>query len=78
MCFVKISGREVWRKLHSEKLHSMQFAVSLILLVIIKDIKFGVTCSMDDMRIAYKMMVVQPKDTAADTNTSGGNNIKME
>lgn len=36
MCFVEISGREFWRKLHSEKLHCMQFAT---LLVIIKDNK---------------------------------------
>jgi len=48
MCFGEISGREGWRKLQSEKLHSMQFAVSLILLVIIKDSKIGVTCSVDD------------------------------
>jgi hypothetical protein len=48
MCFVEIGGREVWRKLHSEKRHSTQFAVSLILLVIIKDNKIGVTCSMGD------------------------------
>jgi hypothetical protein len=39
MCFVEISGREGWRKLHSEKLHSMQFAVSVLLLVIIEDNK---------------------------------------
>jgi len=48
MCFVEIGGREGWRKLHSEKLHGMQFAVSLILLVIIKVNKIGVTCSVDD------------------------------
>jgi hypothetical protein len=47
MCVVEMSCTIGRSKLNSERLHSMQFAVRLILLVIIRDSKICVTCSMD-------------------------------